>query len=231
MRAVDGGDAPGLGALVIGQSPRPELAAEILALAGGRVRLDLRGALDGLDRDGLRRLRPVDAADVLFTRLPDGTGLRVSKRAVVRHGLARLEALEEAGCDAVVVLCTGSFPEWAGRKGVLFASLALAGMVRGCLPRGRRLGVFAPLPEQCDAARRRWERLGYPTAVQALSPNAGDRAAAAAAGRLARHRPDLYVFDCISYLRRTKRAVQARVRAPAVLAVSSAVRTALELID
>ena len=42
---------------------------------------------------------------------------------------------------------------------------------------------------------------------------------------------DLLVLDCISYTRETKRLARTAAGVPAILAVSSAVRMALELID
>ena len=63
----------------------------------------------------------------------------------------------------------------------------------------------------------------------ALSPNAGEAEIRAAAESLRPHRPELLVLDCISYTRETKRIVREVLGVPAILAVSSAVRTALEL--
>ena len=45
------------------------------------------------------------------------------------------------------------------------------------------------------------------------------------------HQPELLVLDCMSYTRETKRIVRDVLKVPAILAVSSAVRTALELVS
>lgn len=219
---------PRIGALVVGQSPRPEVEGELRALAGGPVDLDLRGCLDGLSRTEIDTLKPVDAADTLFTRLPNGDGVTLSKKAVVEHGTRKLEALAAAGYDVTMVMCTGDFPDWIGRFNVLFPSRTLNAMVRGCLPEGR-LGVFTPLAEQCAKSRARWQAAGYDAEVVALSPNADPHAIRAAAESLRDHAPDLLVLDCISYTRETKRIAREVLGVPAILAVSSAVRTALEL--
>ena len=219
---------PRIGALVVGQSPRPEIEALLRDLAGPGVELDLRGALDGLSRPEIDALRPVGAADTLFTRLPNGDGVELSKRAVVAHGTERLSALADAGNDATIVMCTGEFADWTARFRVVFPSRTLAAMVRGCLPDGR-LGVLAPLPEQCAGTEARWAAMGYDVRVVALSPNASDDETVTAARALAAHDPDLLVLDCISYTTDTKRLVRETAGVPTILAASSALRTALEL--
>ena len=110
------------------------------------------------------------------------------------------------------------------------AGTRLNAMVRGCLAEGR-LGVFTPLAEQCAKSRARWRQAGYEAEVVALSPNAGDAEVRAAAESLRPHSPELLVLDCMSYTRETKRIVRDVLKVPAILAVSSAVRTALELVS
>lgn len=220
---------PKIGALVVGQSPRPEVEAEIHALSGGGIDLDLRGALDGLSREEIDAMPPESAGDTLFTRLPNGDGVRISKRQVVEHGTAKLEALAAAGYDVTLVMCTGDFPDWMDRYRVVFPSLTLNAMVKGCLPKGR-LGVFTPLAEQCPKSEARWRAAGYDVKVVALSPNADESEIRGAATMLRDHHAELLVLDCISYTRTTKQIVREVAGAPAILAVSSAVRTVLEMV-
>lgn len=220
---------PKLGALVVGQSPRPEVETEIMSLADGQIDLDLRGALDGLSRAEIDTMTPVDGPDTLFTRLPNGDGVTISKRRVVEHGTKQLEALANTGYDVTMVMCTGEFPDWMRRFRVIFPSRTLGASVQACLPEGR-LGVFTPLAEQCPKSTERWRAAGYDPRVVALSPNASLDEARAAASTLRDHGSELLVLDCMSYTRETKHAVRETAGAPAILAVSSAVRTALELI-
>jgi protein AroM len=220
---------PKLGALVVGQSPRPEVEAEIMDLAGGQIDLDLRGALDGFSRAEIDTMVPDDGPDTLFTRLPSGDGVTISKRRVVEHGTKQLEDLAGAGYDVTMVMCTGEFPDWMRRFRVIFPSRTLGATVQSCLPAGR-LGVFTPLVEQCPKSTERWRAAGYDAKVLALSPNATIAEARAAASQLRDHDPELLVLDCMSYTREVKHAVRETAGAPAILAVSSAIRTALELI-
>jgi protein AroM len=217
-----------LGALVMGQSPRPEVEAMVRSIAGDEVDLDLRGALDGLSRAEIDALPPVDDADTIFTRLPNGDGVRISKRAIVAHGTDKLQSLADAGYDVTMVMCTGDFPDWMDRFRVVFPSRTLRATVQSLQPSGR-LGVFTPLAEQCRNSEARWRAAGYDARVVPLSPNADETETRQAAMTLRDHRPDLLVLDCMSYTRDTKRIAREVLGAPAVLALSSAIRTALEL--
>lgn len=221
---------PKIGALVIGQSPRPDVEAEFYRIAGNSATLVLRGALDGLSRNKINSLAPTDDADTLFTRLPDGDGLTISKRMVTLHGSTRLDALQADGMGVVIVLCTGTFPQWSDRKGVLSTSRIVEAMVGGCLPTGR-IGVFSPLPEQCAHAETRWRDRGYDAVSVALSPNASEEEAIAAAIVMAGYAPELLVLDCVSYTHQTKQVVRSKAGVPAILGVSCAIRLALELVD
>ena len=217
-----------LGALVMGQSPRPEIEAMVHSIADDEIELDLRGALDGLSRAEIDALPPVDDGDTIFTRLPNGDGVRISKRAIIAHGTDTLQALADAGNGVTMVMCTGDFPDWMDRFRVVFPSRTLHATVRSLRPSGR-LGVFTPLAEQCRKSEARWRAAGYDTRVVPLSPNADADETRQAAMALRDHRPDLLVLDCMSYTRDTKRIARDVVGAPAIPALSSSLRTALEL--
>ncbi len=221
---------PRLGVLVIGQSPRPEMEAEIMALAGDGTDLDLRGALDGFSRAEIDTMQPLDDADALFTRLPGGDAVTIGKRKVVEHGTRQLTDLVAAGYDVTMVMCTGAFPDWMSRFRVIFPSRIMAATVKACLPEGR-LAVLSPLPEQCAKTRTRWTRAGYETTVVPLSPNASTTEAGDVAAGLRVCDPELVVLDCMSYTRETKHLVRTVTGVPTILALSCAVRTALELVD
>jgi hypothetical protein len=88
----------------IGQAPRPDLLAEIAAAAPG-LAVDLHGALDGLSRAEWEAFRPQDGADTLFTVMPSGEGITVSKTMVTQRLRARLAATP----GPVLLACTGAF--------------------------------------------------------------------------------------------------------------------------
>lgn len=214
--------------LVMGQAPRPEVTAVFDAVLGPGA-LVQHGCLDGLDRAAIAALSPAEGEEALFTRLPDGTGVSLSKAAVVARGAARLDALAAAGTGPVIVLCTGDFPAWQ-RPRVLFPSHLLRHLVPALLPEGR-LGVLTPLPSQVSESEARWAAPGRTVVVGALSPNADAAEAAEAGADLAHRGVDLVVLDCVSYTRDTKRAVLARAGCPGLLAITAVARVAAELLD
>jgi len=215
--------------VVIGQSPRPDVAALVASLVGPGIEIRLAGALDGLDRAQLDRIRPADGGDTLFTVLPSGEGIAVSKRAVAARAGPMLDRLRADGHPLTLFCCTGRFPPLENRPGVIFPSRVLDGWIEGLLPRGR-LAVLVPLPEQVAVLERRWAGPGRTVAVAALAPTAPDDAFAQAAERFAVDAPDLVVLDCISYTAGHKAAVRRVLGDRVVLGLSAAARTIRELI-
>ena len=85
--------------LTIGQSPRPDLEAE-LRLTLGDVAIETVGALDGLSDEEVAAHPPMSDADAFHTRLGGERDVIVSKAAVTQ--LARVAALEWAA-DGITV--------------------------------------------------------------------------------------------------------------------------------
>jgi protein AroM len=99
-----------LGIAVIGQAPRPEIAALYAAAVPPETRIVLRGCFDGLSDAEIDARAPQSAADALYTPLPGGREVKISKRAVAERAPATLAALRRDGADAIVFNCTGEFP-------------------------------------------------------------------------------------------------------------------------
>jgi protein AroM len=69
--------------LVVGQSPQPEIEAQI-ALAAFGLSLRLEGALDGMIREQIAtQAAPRSDADTQFTVLPSGEAVTISKEVVI----------------------------------------------------------------------------------------------------------------------------------------------------
>ena len=217
-----------VGLLVIGQSPRPDLQAQFAQVIGDRAELRVMGALDHLDDAGIAAVPPIGDADTLYTTLPDGRSVLISKAAVTEGMAQRLADLNEIGAAVSVVCCTGKFPTLA-TPGVHFASDLMAGAVDGCLPGKGRLGVFIPMAAQAAECRNRWERPGRECVTVALAPDADDNTIAAAAREMAGHKPDLVVHDCISYTSHARDLACTIHGCQSLLAVSISARFAAEL--
>ena len=78
-----------LGVLVIGQTPRHDIETGLRVVLGRRVAISVLGALDGLSREAIDGLRPAGDHDALFTTLPDGSGVVISKAEVTKRAPRR----------------------------------------------------------------------------------------------------------------------------------------------
>jgi len=219
-----------LGIAVIGQAPRPEIAALYAAAVPPETRIVLRGCFDGLSDAEIDARAPVSAADALYTPLPNGREVKISKRAVAERAPATLAALRRDGADAIVFNCTGEFPPMAGDAGVLFPSRVLNGLAAALLPRGR-LGLLIPIPEQAQILSEQRSRPGVEVVVEVLTPSADGAAVAEAARRLAARKPDLVAMDCMSYTPTTKEWVKGPLGVPALLAITATGRVVREMLE
>jgi protein AroM len=222
--------AEGIGVVVIGQSPRPDIEAELREVLGDRLPIRLVGALDGLSRAEIDRLRPSGSHDALFTNLPDGSGVVISKAEVTKRAQARLDWLAEQGVDVTLMNCTGVFEGLVPRGHLVFPSAVLTGLVLGLLPRGR-LGVFMPIAEQEAAMKDKWSQGEWEVSALALRPRTEGAELDAVAREMTRRRPDLVVLDCMGYGQAMKRRVREVTGLRAVLAISAAARALQELVS
>lgn len=209
---------------VIGQTPRLDLEAEIAAAAPG-LKIAIRGALDGLSRAEIADVRPRDGHDTLFTMLPSGEGVAISKAAVT----ARMRGMLEETQGPVLLACTGTFKGLPERPDLIQPSAVLNGMAEALLPQGR-LGLFVPLAEQAAGLGESRARSGLSITVVALRPYADTATREAAMAEMAAQKPDLVLLDCISYTRRDKAAAVAALSCPVLLSVAVAARAAASLL-
>ena len=217
-----------LGVAVIGQAPRPDIAATFARIAGAEVLLG--GCLDGLDRNEIAALAPASDDDALYTLLPDGTEATISKAAVVARAPARLAALRAEGVAAVVFNCTGAFPPFPGDAGVIFPSRLLAGLAAALVPQGT-IGLFVPLARQCGPLAAKWRRPGVEIVAMALSPTAPAAEVEIAAQRMRAAAPDLICLDCMGYDAETRRIVRATAGVPVLLAIGAVAAIVKELLE
>jgi protein AroM len=227
---------PGLGAITIGQAPRDDLMPEFEAALGRGVSILQRGALDDLSLDQVKALAPGPGDTVLVTRMRDGTEVKVAERHITERLRRCVASLERDGVDLIVLLCTGEFPPLGARTLLIPLDRLLEGVIPGLLPSGRLVAV-APAPEQAAALRERWSRVcpaddgASRVAIEAVSPyTAGDAEMEACARRVAAHRPDLILLDCIGFTGRARSIFRRVAGAPVVLPRSLLARVAGELV-
>jgi protein AroM len=171
---------PVVAALEIGQSPRPDLLAELAAVLPDGVELLEIGALDGIDPASLPPIGP-DAANPLSTRLADGRHVLVDEPWVAPHLQAALRRAEAAGAEAILLLCAGGFHDLWTKRPLIRPAEAVGRALRD---RGvRAILVVVPSTGQIPASEAKWRALGFdPVMLSAPLPDAIDAVVAAAVG-------------------------------------------------
>jgi protein AroM len=219
-----------MGVVVIGQSPRPCVQAEIASVLSPDIKIELRGALDGMSRAEIDAIPPKDATDALFTLLPNGDAVKISKRAVELRASLQLARLRHEGVGVTMLACTGKFPNLSEVGLLILPSAVLHRLVEAVLPRGR-LGVFSPLAEQTALIDRKWQRAGVEVVGVTLQPGSDDADVDSAARAMADKHPDLVVMDCMSYSSADKARVRLSYSGPVILAIAAAARVVAELVS
>ena len=219
-----------LGVATIGQAPRQDIKALFAAQAPAGTRVVLRGCLDELSEAEVAARAPLDGDDTLYTRLKGERDIKVSKRAVTARASETIAVLRRDGATVIVFACTGEFLPFRGDTGVVFPSRVLNALVGALLPAGR-LGILIPLPEQARKLTAKWARPGLEVVAESLIPSGSGDDIAAAAERLAAHRPDLVAMDCMGYAPATKAIVRQVCRVPTLLAITAAGRVLREMLE
>jgi protein AroM len=218
-----------MGVVVIGQSPRPSVVNEIAAVLSPGLQIDLRGALDGMTRAEIDAIPPSDGQDALFTLLPNGDSVTISKKAVEARAAVQIEKFAREGVKVAMLACTGKFPNLAPEGLVILPSAVLHNVVAAVLPRGR-LGIFSPLPEQTALIASKWERANVEVVGVTMRPGSDAEAIDEAARKMLARSPDLVVMDCMSYTSADKKRVRLSYEGPVILAIAAAARIVEELV-
>lgn len=221
---------PKIGFLTIGQSPRDDILPDITTILGSGLEIIEQGALDGLARKEIEGLRPGKNDFPLITRLKDGSAVVVGKRKILPLLQARISSLERQKADLIALLCTDDFPHIHARKLFLSPHRILLGTVRSIMNEGR-LGVLAPLEEQKDRLREKWQKTGLEIFIDNLNPYEESPASVRVIERMKRHRVDLIVLDCIGYSAQIKEKINLATGRPVLLPRSLLARLINELIS
>ena len=149
-----------IGALIIGKSPRNELNNELNKLGVSNNEIEIRGALDGLKDSEVNLLKPKNLSDHLFTVMPNGNTVTISKESVIEIGAIQIEKLINEKYKNIILLCTGSFSIWKNKYNIIYSSSILHNFVKSIHTRGK-IGIFNPLEEQYNKTKEVWISKGY----------------------------------------------------------------------
>ena len=221
-RAVAPGNAK-LGFLTIGQSPRVDVMRDIGGYLEG-IEVVEAGALDGMTRSYIEaNLAPKAGETPLVTRMRDGSEVMVSEERLLPLLQEKIKLLEGKGVEAIVILCSGSFPEFESNVPVIYPDELLKNFVMPLLRKGDSLGVIAPLREQRKYIEEKWAGAVDRVALEFVSPYTGrEEEYVAACERLAGSGVKAIVLDCIGYSSEVKSLVRRLTKLPVI-----SIRTAL----
>jgi protein AroM len=149
-----------IGALTIGQSPRPDLIAPLQQLLPS-YEIIQAGALDGLASKDL----PVESKTdyPLVTRMLNGARIMVDEGFIEPKLQQALKRIEAQHVVATLLLCAGTFGSLHTDK-PLFKPFTIGCSVLRAL-NIKSIGLIAPVIEQEGPIQRRWKNEGWEPVV------------------------------------------------------------------
>lgn len=157
--------------MTIGQAPRDDVVPDMEAVLGPSVQFVQYGALDGMDVQAIRALRPQDGDVVLATRLRDGREVRLAHDRVTPLLRRAMNRACEESAELAVILCTGTFDkgEIGGDIPIMNADVVLTHTV-AALAADRNLLIVCPDRNQVQDMEARWGTIAPRAHVVAASP-------------------------------------------------------------
>ncbi len=216
-----------IGAVTIGQSPRPDITAEVADFFDQDIRILESGALDAFTKDQIREILPQATGPLLVTRLRDGSEVKIGEDFLIPHLQRCIEELQR-DADLLLLLCTESLPAFQSERLIIYPGRLLFNAVRA-LGVGR-IGVLTPAAEQQHHQSRRWREVVPSVIVEAASPYGTPEHLRESAIALGGSDVELIVMDCLGYSRSMKEVVKACSHRPVLLARSVLARMTAEFI-
>lgn len=160
-----------IGALTIGQSPRPDLVEPLWQYLPADCQVMEAGGLNGLSAS---QIPPItEGVYPLTTRLQDGSSVMVEESFLLPRLQQALDHLETRGAVASILLCAGTFSGLQGTR-PLFKPFVVGSIVLQALGL-KSLGLIAPIKEQVAPIRRRWKTAGFEPTVWTAALSKQDR--------------------------------------------------------
>lgn len=217
-----------IGAVTIGQAPRTDILQDIEPILGPDVELIQAGALDDMTFEEARSLRPDGRGNTLVSRMRDGTAVVLQEQKILPLMQRRIAELEEKGAGAILIMCTGEFPEtFVSRVPLIYPSKMICNIV-AALNNVRSIGVITPDTDQIPDIEKKWGRI-VPRVVPALWNPYTEKTSEAAVARLREAQVDLAVMDCFGYSREMCSYASESIGKPVILSRTIAARVLLEI--
>src|SRR5215472_12658117 len=159
-----------IGVLTIGQAPRADdVVSELAQVLGPGYTIAERGALDDLDAAEIVERGPEPGQYLLISLLRNGQSVTLGKQKILPLIQEKIDAFGDDGVDAILLLCTGAFPEFKSDRLIVRPQEALYHLTLG-LAGGKRIGALTPLADQLGQTRAKWREYGVDPLLAAASP-------------------------------------------------------------
>jgi protein AroM len=219
-----------IGMITVGQSPRDDIAPAMSRIIGPQIEILQKGALDGLSDAEIKGLMPGAAEARLCTRLADGQQVVVVKEKILSLVQARIDDLNQASVDLIVLLCTGHFPHFESRCLIVEAQKIVDKSLEALADDRLTLGIVVPLAEQKDQAQQSLSHLTPKIHVAVASPYGPLEAVHEVAAELHQNQVDLVVMHCMGFSSNHRQVMRAVTKKPVLVANSIVARTLAELL-
>ena len=221
-----------LATLTIGQAPRTNITSIVEAATPRGVKCVHAGALDGLTRDEIGlRFAPRGNGRKLVTRIADGTTVVLDKEAVGNALQEKIVSLDQRGCEAILLLCTGEFEGLSCTRARLFEPDKMLPAIIGALARSEKVGVVMPLREQIETEVAKWQILSTPALYAAASPYSDNIEELSIAARALRERgAQILVLDCMGYEQRHRARAAREAGCPVILSNTLVAKCVAEML-
>ena len=218
-----------IGLLTIGQSPRNDLTRDLTPILGPNVDILEYGALDDLSSEQIQALAPAPGEPFQVTLLRSGQEVHLMKPPILPLLEKGVHRLNEQGARAIIIWCTGDFPDFPSQAPVIKPDPIMRNVVAAIQPTGT-LGILCPAPDQCPQIRAKWEAMGYRCYVEGYSPFKPVEKLEDVMARIPQSEIDMMVLDCMGMKTAMKEQVQTLTDKPVILPLSLIARIVTELI-
>lgn len=194
--------------ITVGQSPRVDMTGDIRDHLAPGLELVEYGALDGMTLEDIERnLEPEAGDEVLVSRMRDGQQAIFSGTKVVPLVQRRIREAEANGAEAIIVLCTGSFPALEHTVPLVFPQPLFYSVAQALAGDGR-IAVMVPDPSQVEQARTWWGEAGMQVEVVSASPYQGIEGVTHAAATFRGSKCSFLCLDCMGYTSKMRTAAR-----------------------
>jgi hypothetical protein len=215
---------PPIGALLIGQNPRPDLVEPLAEALPGWEMVQV-GALDGLTVADLPSTAV--ATYPLTTKMRDGAAVAVEEQFLTPLLQAKLDELEGMDVAATILLCAGTFAELRGKRPLLKPFNLARNLLQTC--GFQRIGLIAPIVAQEVPIQARWREAGFETAVWTANLNQQDNEFQQnLQTNIQTHHLDCILLDYVGHPLANVQKLQQSVTIPVIDLGSLAIRTLVE---